>query len=68
MPCNFEHFVAKVDKITLIPSYKGEKTCESFATTKIHFQNYSRPTPTLLIKHWNEEKREELKVSTVFTI
>jgi hypothetical protein len=65
---NFEQFIAKVDKITLIRSYEGQNLHDSCVRTKIHFQNLARPTPTLLIKHWNEEKREELKVSTVRSI
>ena len=40
------------------------KSIENSTRTKIHFQNLLRPSPTLFIRHWNEEKLEDMKVGT----
>ena len=54
--------IGVVDRIALRHDNLGNEKTECSAATKVYFQNFRRPSPTILIRHWNEEKREELKV------
>ena len=59
---NFEKFIGEFDKVSLIRDCVTTKPSENSARAKIHFQNLLHPSPTLFIRHWNEEKLEDMKV------
>ena len=61
---NFAKFIGEVDNISLIRDCASTKSNQNSSTTKIHFQNLLRPSPTLFIRHWNEEKLDDMKVGT----
>ena len=54
--------IGVIDYITIAPD--GEKNLQEDLSTckKIHFRNSQRPLPLLVVKHWNEEMRVEMKV------
>ena len=61
-PNKFARFIGEVDKISFLRDCMTTKSIEKSTRTKIHFQNLLRPSPTLFIRHWNEEKLEDMKV------
>ena len=57
-------FIGEIDKISIV-RYPGKTKSDEYSSkTKIHFQNFMRPSPTLFIRHWNDEKLEDMKVRT----
>ena len=59
-----EGCIGLVDHITIAPDRQEDlSTCK-----KIHFRNNLRPCPLLIVKHWNEQMRMEMKVRAKITI
>ena len=60
--------IGVVDYITIARA-NVENLQEDLSTCKkIHFRNSLRPLPLLVVKHWNEQIRMEMKVRTKTTV
>ena len=60
--------VGVVDYITIAPDNVENRQEDLSTCKKIHFRNSLRPLPLLVVKHWNEQIRMEMKVRTKITV
>ena len=59
--------IGVVDYITIAPDNVENQQEDLSTCKKIHFRNSLRPLPLLVVKHWNEQMRMEMKVRTKIT-